>query len=183
MKKALHLITLLVVSIAMPAAAQETDIPGAKATMPTLADYPDRGKEYDMQWTAWGEPDEPRVDFATPETDNRLWSIRCNRLANGRVRIVHQIEANARDMGAGDRFGFTIRVGKGASLGLIARMELANGDGGQYYVPRFYTANRHALYVALAKGSRAYINLNGNKFSVHLKGSGDAIKSFLKRCQ
>jgi hypothetical protein len=179
----IHRFVILIAAFSIPAAAQETDIPGAKAVMPTLAEYPDRGQSYDMQWTAWGETETPRVDFGTPETDNRLWTIRCNRAANGRVRIVHQIEAVPRDMGSGDRFGFSIRVDKGSSLGLIARMELANGEGGQYYVPRFYTANRHALYVALAKGSRAYINLNGNKFSVHLKGSGDAIKSFLKRCR
>lgn len=179
----IHRLVILAAAISIPAAAQESDIPGSKATMPTLAGYPDRGQEYDMEWTAWGETDTPRVDFGTPETDNRLWTIRCNRTSSGRVRIVHQIEADARDMGAGDRFGFTIRVDKGSSLGLIARMELTNGEGGQYYVPRFYTANRHALYVALAKGSRAYINLNGSKFSVHLKGSGDAIKSLLKRCQ
>lgn len=183
MKICIARFAVLALAFSMPAAAQDADIPGAKATMPTLADYPDRGQEYGMEWTAWGETESPRVDFGAPETDNRLWTIRCNRASSGRVRIVHQIEADARDMGAGDRFGFTIRVDKGSSLGLIARMELTNGEGGQYYVPRFYTANRHALYVALAKGSRAYINLNGNKFSVHLKGSGDAIKSLLKRCQ
>lgn len=183
MKNIIYPIAFLTAAAAMPAIAQDRDIPGAKATMPTLASYPDRGQQYGMQWTLWGEADRPRVDFATPETDNRLWTIRCNRMANGRVRIVHQIEAEARDMGAGDRFGFSIRVDRGKSLGLIARMELANGDGGSYYVPRFYTANRHALYVALAKGNRAYINLNGNKFSVHLKGSGEAIKAMLRRCQ
>lgn len=183
MRNILYPTALLTAAFAVPAIAQETEIPGAKATMPTLSSYPDRGREYDMQWTLWGEEDEPRIDFGTPETDNRLWTIRCNRMANGRVKIVHQLEADARDMGAGDRFGFSIRVDRGSSLGLIARMELTNGEGGSYYVPRFYTANRHALYVALAKGNRAYINLNGNKFSVHLKGSGDAIKSFLKRCQ
>ena len=166
-----------------PASSQESDIAGAKAIMPTQADYPDMGQEFNMQWILWGENDSPSIDFGTPDTDNRLWSIRCNRMSGGRVRIVHQIEANPRDMGAGDRFGFSIRVDKAPSLGLIARMELTSGEGVQYYVPRFYTANRHALYAALAKGNRAYVNLNGNKFSVHLKGSGNAIKGFLQRCQ
>ena len=168
---------------ATSAQAQEADIPGATAEMPSLADYPDMGQEFGMQWIAWGEPGSPHIDFAAPETDNRLWTIRCQRQGSGKVRIRHQIEGALDDMGANDRFGFTIRVDDGRSLGLIARMERTDGDGGPYYVPRFYTANRHPIYEALAKGNRAYINLNGNKFSVHLKGSGEAIKTFLRRCR
>lgn len=182
MKKVIGLVATTFVLVS-PALAQDSDIPGSKANMPTLANYPDMGQEFGMQWIGWGEASSPRIDFAAPETDNRLWTIRCERRGSGKVRIVHQIEGSLKDMGANDRFGFTIRVDDRPSLGLIARMELTDGEGGKYYVPRFYTANRHPLYEALAKGSRAYINLNGNKFSVHLKGSGNTIKQFLRACQ
>lgn len=162
--------------------AQEDEIAGAKAVMPNLTEYPDAGQEFGMVWSSWGDTADPRLDFAAPETDNRLWLMTCKRQPNGKATIVHQLEASSKGAGAGDRFGFTIRVDQNPSLGLIARMELTDGEGGKYYVPRFYTSNRHSLFESLAKGSRAYVNMNGNKFSVHLTGSGDAIKNFLRAC-
>ena len=184
-RKTIAAMTASLALIAGPAAlAQDnSDVPGAKAEqLPSLATYPDMGEEFGMQWMGYGDAADPYVDFAAPETDNRLWSIRCIRRA-GNARIRHQIEGGAKDMGAGDRFGFTIRVDDRPSLGLIARMELTDGEGGPYYVPRFYTSNRHSLYEDLAKGNRAYVNLNGNKFSVHLRGSGKALIDFLKACR
>ncbi|QJB68135.1 hypothetical protein [Parasphingorhabdus halotolerans] len=178
-------LAVLALSLTATAAAQDNvleNIPGAKGKMPTIADHPDMGQLFGMQWMAWSDGDEAALDFGAPETDNRLWSMRCDRPANGEVRIVHQIEASLKDMGAGDRFGFTIRVDEGQSLGFIARMELTDGEGGKYYTPRFYTSNRHSVFEALAKGERAFMNLSDNKFSVHLKGSGEAIKKFLRAC-
>lgn len=151
--------------------------------MPTTANYHDMGDEFGMQWQGWSDDGQPRIDFGVPETDNRLWRIRCVRPNGKAPRIIHQIEAGSKEMGAGDRFGFTIRVDKQPSLGFIARMELSNGEGGKYYTPKFYTSARHPIYQHLAKGSRAYINLNGNKFSVHLKGSGDVLVAFLNACK
>ena len=102
----------------------------------------------------------------------------------GNARIRHQIEGGAKDMGAGRSISASrSALMTGHRSGMIARMELTDGEGGQYYVPRFYTSNRHSLYEDLAKGNRAYVNLNGNKFSVHLKGSGKALIDFLKACR
>ena len=177
-------LVVLFALIAGPALAQDdSDIPGATGTLPTTATYPDMGEEFRMQWMGWADGEDAGVDFGVPETDNRLWSIRCERPSGGVVRIVHQIEGGSKEMGAGDRFGFTIRVDERPSLGFIARMELSDGEGGKYYAPKFYTSNRHPVYEDLAKGKRAYINLDGNKFSVHLRGSGDALTSFLRACQ
>lgn len=167
---------------ALPASVQAQEPGGVSAVMPTLATYPDAGQEFGMVWSNWGDADNPHLDFAAPETDNRLWQMSCRRMADGNATVVHQLEAGSRELGAGDRFGFTIRVDERPSLGLIARMELTEGEGGKYYTPRFYTSIRHGLFEALAKGKRAYINLNGNKFSVHLSGSGEALKSFLRAC-
>ena len=83
-RKTIAAMTASLALIAGPAAlAQDnSDIPGAKAEqLPSLATYPDMGEEFGMQWMGYGDAADPYVDFAAPETDNRLWSIRCIRRA------------------------------------------------------------------------------------------------------
>ena len=85
-------------------------------------------------------------------------------------------------MVAEDQFGFTVRVDDNASIGVLARMLPTQIEGQDLVMPQFYLPNNHALFPALARGKRAFVNLNGNKFSIHLKGSGDALVTFLRAC-
>ena len=163
--------------------AQERAADRQKPIFPSTATHPVVGQSDEMVWSSFGDRDDPALSFAVPETDNRLWLMRCARQENGNVRIMHQLEAQSAKMGAGDQFGFTIRVDENPSIGMIGQMRLSNGEGGAYYAPKFYTGNRHRLFGALARGKRAYFNMNGDKFSIHLKGSGDALKQFLQACR
>ena len=176
-------LTLAIFTMPSPASTQERAADRQKAVMPTLATYRDIGQDSDMVWSSFGDANDPALSFAAPETDNRLWLMRCAKQENGSIRIMHQLEAQSATMGAGDQFGFTIRIDDNPSIGMIGQMRLSSGEGGTYYAPKFYTGNRHRLFGALARGKRAYINMNGDKFSIHLKGSGDALKQFLRACR
>ncbi len=125
----------------------------------------------------------PVLAFEVPETDNQLWTMGCQKQGDGSVRIANLLIATPRELAADDQFGFTIRVDDGAAIGILARMLPVRLEGDPYHMPQFYLPNRHALFPALARGNRAYINLNGKKFSISLKGSGEALKSFLRACQ
>lgn len=160
------------------AVADET----VKPTIPSREDYPDAGQAFGMVWHNDSDGKLPTLSFMVPETDNRLWTMRCERFDNGSVRIGHLIIATPREMVADDQFGFTVRVDDGASIGVLARMLPAQIEGEDLVMPQFYLPNNHALFPALARGNRAFVNLNGNKFSVHLKGSGDALVAFLRGC-
>lgn len=162
----------------MPVAEQ-----AAKPDVPSREDYPDAGQAFGMVWDYMGNDDNPVLAFQVPQTDNQLWTMACKKRTDGSVRIANMIIAAPNELVAEDRFGFTIRVDNGQSIGILARMLPANLEGEDYHMPQFYLPNSHILFPALARGKRAYINLNGNKFSVHLKGSGEALTNFLKACQ
>ncbi|WP_339693274.1 hypothetical protein [uncultured Parasphingorhabdus sp.] len=155
----------------------------AKPAIPSREDYPDAGQAFGMVWHNESDGKRPMLTFMVPETDNRLWTMRCEKLDNGSVRIAHMIIATPREMVAEDQFGFTVRVDDGASIGVLARMLPTQIEGQDLVMPQFYLPNNHALFPALARGNRAFVNLNGNKFSLHLKGSGDALITFLRACQ
>ncbi len=173
---------------AMPLVAQTAGPPrdGAqliKPTIPSREDYPDAGQAFGMVWDYNGNVEDPVLAFQVPETDNRLWTMGCKKQSDGSVRIANMIIATPKELMAEDRFGFTIRVDNAQSIGVLARMLPAKLEGENYHMPQFYLPNSHSLFPALARGSRAFVNLNGNKFSVHLKGSGEALTKFLKACQ
>ena len=153
-----------------------------KPAIPSREDYPDAGQAFGMVWHNDTDGTRPVLSFMVPETDNRLWTMRCEKLEDGTVRIGHMIIAKPREMVAEDQFGFTVRVDDNAGIGILARMLPTQIEGEDLVMPQFYLPNSHALFPALARGSRAYVNLNGNKFSVHLTGSGDALVSFLRAC-
>ena len=155
----------------------------AKPAIPSREDYPDAGQAFGMVWHNESDGKLPMLTFMVPETDNRLWTMRCEKLDSGSVRIAHMIIATPREMVAEDQFGFTVRVDDGASIGVLARMLPTQIEGQDLVMPQFYLPNNHALFPALARGNRAFVNLNGNKFSLHLKGSGDALVEFLRACQ
>tara|TARA_R110000824_G_scaffold84095_1_gene209989 strand:+ start:144 stop:713 length:570 start_codon:yes stop_codon:yes gene_type:complete len=154
----------------------------AKPAIPSREDYPDAGQVFGMVWHNDSEDKLPLLSFMVPETDNRLWTMRCEKLDNGSLRIAHMIIATPREMVAEDQFGFTVRVDDNASIGVLARMLPTQIEGQDLVMPQFYLPNNHALFPALARGKRAFVNLNGNKFSIHLKGSGDALVTFLRAC-
>lgn len=180
------LVTAILAVTTTPLLAKMQAPPAADAAqrdVPSREDYPDAGQAFGMVWQYSDYDDKPFLSFHVPETDNRLWTMDCKKQADGSVRIANMIIASPKELMAEDRFGFTIRVDNGQSIGILARMLPANLEGEDYHMPQFYLPNSHSLFPALARGSRAYINLNGNKFSVHLKGSGEALTNFLKACQ
>ena len=136
-----------------------------------------------MVWHDESRDDVPALSFMVPGTDNRLWTMGCRRLENGSVRIAHMILATPREVVAEDQFGFTVRVDDNSSIGILARMLPAQIEGENHPTAQFLRPNNHALFPALARGNRAFVNLNGNKFSVHLQGSGGALEKFLRACR
>ncbi|MEW4467942.1 hypothetical protein AB1K62_08945 [Parasphingorhabdus sp. JC815] len=198
MGKSIHFATLAVVAWGMgtmPLEAQttkrstnlddgaETVKPVVKPKIPSRHDYPDAGQAFGMAWHYNGDNEAPVVEFKTLETDNRLWTMACKTLPDGSVRVANIISATPKELFAKDRFGFTVRVDDGRSIGVLARMLPADMEGKTYHMPQFYLPASHDLLAALAGGSRAFVNLNGNKFSVHLNGSGEALGNFLTACQ
>lgn len=159
-----------------------------KPTAPPREDYPDAGQAFGMVWHYNGNAAAPVLAFQVPDSDNRFWTMACKKQEDGSVRIANVIFAAPKGLVANDRFGFTVRVDDGRSIGVLARMlptdiQARDIQGKNAYMPQFYLPESHDLLSAMKKGSRAYINLNGNKFSMHLNGSGDALKNFLGACQ
>lgn len=191
LEKYSRFVTLATAALAMtvsPVFAQATNPPSAKEELvrpdiPSREHYPDAGQAFGMTWYYNNDNDNPFVAFQVPETDNQLWTMSCRKQKDGSVRIANMIIATPKELVAEDRFGFTVRVDDRRSIGVLARMLPANIEGEDYHMPQFYLPASHALFPALAKGNRAYVNLNGNKFSLHLNGSGDALTKFLKACQ
>lgn len=179
--------TLAAFALAAPEnGTARTDGPAAEAikpATPSREDYPDAGQVFGMVWHDEGSGDAPALSFMVPETDNRLWTMRCEKGRKGSVRIAHMIIATPKEVVADDQFGFTVRVDDKPAIGILARMLPAEIEGVAYPMPQFYLPISHPLFPALARGNRAFVNLNGNKFSVHLKGSGDALVEFLRACR
>lgn len=179
--------SLVVIAMTIPQAGAAQDggaaVETIKPPIPSREDYPDAGQAFGMVWHNDSEDNIPLLSFMVPETDNRLWTMRCERLDDDSVRIAHMIIATPREMVAEDHFGFTVRVDDAASIGVLGRMLPTQIEGEDLVMPQFYLPNNHALFPALARGNRAFVNLNGNKFSVHLKGSGDALVTFLRACR
>lgn len=169
--------------VTAPVTAAITQDAPAKPVAPPREDYPDAGQAFGMVWHYNGDEAAPVLAFKVPDTDNRFWTMACKRQQDGTVRIANMIFAAPKDLVAEDRFGFTVRVDDGRSIGVLARMLPADIEGRNSYMPQFYLPGSHDLLAALKKGSRAYVNLNGNRFSVHLSGSGDALTKFLDACQ
>tara|TARA_R110000772_G_scaffold194043_1_gene304840 strand:+ start:332 stop:910 length:579 start_codon:yes stop_codon:yes gene_type:complete len=190
-EKTFRFVTLAATALAMtvtPLLAQSASSSAdegetVKRPVPSREDYPDAGQAFGMVWHYKDYDEKPLLAFQVPETDNELWTMACQKQRDGSVRIANMIIATPKELVAEDSFGFTIRVDDGPSIGILARMLPASIEGENYHMPQFYLPNSHNLFPALARGSRAYVNLNGNKFSMHLNGSGAALTKFLKTCQ
>ncbi len=166
---------------AQVASTAETEV--VKSDVPSLEDYPDAGQAAGMVWHYIESDEKPLLAFQVPQTDNELWRMTCQKQLDGSSRIANMIVATPEEMEAGDQFGFSIRIDDRRSIGILARMLPTSLEGESYHMPQFSLINTHILFSALADGNRAYVNLNGSKFSIHLNGSGEALTKFLKACQ
>ncbi|MEP3916215.1 MAG: hypothetical protein ABJM34_12945, partial [Parasphingorhabdus sp.] len=55
-------------------------------------------------------------------------------------------------------------------------------QGVSSHYPQFDISDSHNLWDEMRRGKRAFVNMNGNKFSIHLNGSSHAIQNFLNAC-
>ena len=166
-------------SLAAPVSAQI-------AVSPNIKEYEDVGQGLGMVWHYQGKDGAPVLEFGVKETNHRLdslWELTCANFANGSGTISNTIFANPPEADENDEFGFSVRVDDGNSIGLIGRKAPFQIQGTKSYFPQFQISDKHKLWDALRGGERAFVNLNGNKFSIHLKGSADAIGSFFSECR
>ena len=156
------------------------------AVSPNIEEYEDVGQGLGMVWHYHGQDGAPVLEFGVKETNHRLdslWEFTCANFAIGSGRISNTIFASPPEADENDEFGFSIRVDDGNSIGLIGRKDPFQIQGNQSYFPQFQISDKHKLWDALRGGERAFVNLNGNKFSIHLKGSADAIDAFFRECR
>ncbi|MGB5484896.1 hypothetical protein [Parasphingorhabdus sp.] len=168
------------VTISSPLCAQDT------APIPSPRAYQDVGRGAGMEWSYHIRNGKPLLEFGVKETGHRLdrlWEFSCASDHNGRAIISNTIFARSPELQNNDQFGFSIRVDNGKSIGLIARKDPFEIQGHNAYFPRFDMSATHILWDALRRGERAFVNLSDNRFSLHLEGSGKAIKKFLDACR
>lgn len=172
--------TMLGLSLAIPASAK------GKTEAPSLEVYEDVGEGLGMEWFFQANNGNPILEFGVKETSHRLdrlWEFSCASLKAENGTISNTIFAKPRDIRRNDQFGFSIRVDNGESFGLIGRRASFEIQGIETYFPQFKIPESHNLWSALQRGERAFVNLNGNKFSIHLDGSANAINAFLSACK
>ncbi len=180
MKGLFFQLALVSLAVSFPAFAQD-EVPA-----PSQEIYDDVGRGLGMEWSFQTQNGEPMLEFGVKETDHRLdrlWEFSCASVESGHATISNTIFATAPGVQNDDQFGFSIRVDNGKSLGLIGRKDPFQIQGNSAYFPRFDISDTHKLWDALRRGERAFVNLNGNRFSFHLEGSGDAINGFLNACR
>lgn len=173
-------IAFLGLNLASPVAALE------KIEPPSLDVYEDVGEGLGMEWFFQANNGNPILEFGVKETSHRLdrlWEFSCGSLRTDDGSISNTIFAKPRDIRRNDQFGFSIRVDDGESFGLIGRRASFEIQGTETYFPQFKIPEDHSLWRALQRGERAFVNLNGNKFSIHLDGSANAIHAFLNACK
>ena len=173
-------IALLGLNLASPVSALE------KIKSPSLDVYEDVGEGLGMEWFFQANNGNPMLEFGVKETSHRLdrlWEFSCASIVNDNNTISNTIFAKPRNIRENDQFGFSIRVDNGESFGLIGRRASLEIQGIETYFPQFKISDNHNLWNALQRGERAFVNLNGNKFSIHLDGSAIAINAFLNACK
>lgn len=178
--KLVSIIALFGLNLAVPVSALE------KAPSPSLDDYADVGREMGMEWYFQTNEGKPILEFGVKETNHRLdrlWEFSCANLVSEKSTISNTIFAKPRDVRINDQFGFSIRIDNGQSFGLIGRRASFDIQGTETHFPQFKISEKHDLWNALQRGERAFVNLNGNKFSIHLDGSANAIHAFLAACK
>lgn len=173
-------IALLSLSYTSSAISQDID------HSPSLKDYEDFGQGLGMEWFFQTDNGKPVLEFGVKETSHRLdrlWELSCTGIAESSNTISNTIFAVPPEVRHNDQFGFSIRIDDGQLFGLVGQQSSLKIQDTQIHFPQFAISENHKLLRALQRGNRAYINLNGNKFSIHLDGSASAIKAFLEACK
>ncbi|MFK7840999.1 MAG: hypothetical protein AB8B54_01935 [Sphingorhabdus sp.] len=147
--------------------------------------YVDVGSGLGMEWNFHTVDGQPILEFGVKETSHRLdrlWEFTCANLDAGQGTISNTIFAKSPEVRKGDEFGFSIRVDDGRSFGLVGHKGLFQIQGVSSHYPQFDISDSHNLWDEMRRGKRAFVNMNGNKFSIHLNGSSHAIQNFLNAC-
>ncbi|QJB68046.1 hypothetical protein [Parasphingorhabdus halotolerans] len=153
---------------------------------PPMEDYEDVGQGAGMEWHYQIKDGVPNLEFGVKETGHRLdrlWEFSCSKMEGEHGTISNTIFAKPPEIQPDDQFGFSVRIDKGKSVGLVANRGPFQVQGYDTYFPQFEITDKHDLWDLLRHGKRAYINLNGNKFSIHLDGSAKAIGTFINSCR
>lgn len=150
-----------------------------------MESYVDVGRGLGMEWNFHTVDGKPILEFGVKETSHRLdrlWEFTCANLDAGNGTISNTIFAKSPEVRKGDEFGFSIRIDDGRSFGLVGHRGLFEIQGVSSHYPQFDISDSHNLWDEMRRGKRAFVNMNGNKFSIHLEGSSHAIQNFLNAC-
>ncbi|QJB68138.1 hypothetical protein [Parasphingorhabdus halotolerans] len=163
----------------------------SKDYQPQLAMFPDAGQAFNMRWT-YSDKGQPSVVYGSPNTDNVMWQFSCGRKPN----IISQnqkvapvfpvtgiINATTTDLRPEDQFGFTVRVDNGASQGLLGQLGSTQIGNDDFYMPNLVLDANNPLFEKLANGKRAFLKIDGNRFSIDLTGSLEPIRQFVSACK
>ena len=146
--------------------------------------YSDVGQVMGMEWYFQNKHNKPALAFGVKDVGYWFWKISCDgEQKRDKIAVQNTILVKNDNVRVNDEFGLTIRIDGRQSHGVTGKMKPYQGLGYQSVYPQFYVSNKDAFWDDLRRGSRAFVNLNGNKFSVHLKGSSSSVKSFIKACQ
>jgi hypothetical protein len=168
-----------------PAASAKKDY------QPRLAAFPDVGQAFNMSWT-YSDKGQPSVVYGSPNTDNFLWQFSCGRKANIITQnqkiaptypVTGILSATTVDLRPDDQFGFTIRVDNGRSQGLLGQLGPIKIGNNDFNMPELVLDADNPLFEKLANGKRAFLKIDGNRFSVDLAGSLQPIRQFVAACK
>lgn len=158
---------------------------------PKLAMFPDVGQAFNMSWS-YSDRSEPSVTYGSPKTDNFIWQFSCGRKANiisqnqkiaPTYPVTGTLNATTVDLRPDDQFGFTIRVDNGRSQGLLGQLGPIKIGNNDFNMPELVLDANNPLFEKLANGKRAFLKIDGNRFSVDLSGSLQPIRQFVAACK
>ena len=168
-----------------PAASAKQDY------QPKLEMFPDVGHAFNMSWS-YSDKGEPSVSYGSPNTDNFLWQFYCGRKANiisqnqkiaPTYPVTGTLNATTVDLRPDDQFGFTIRVDNGRSQGLLGQLGPIKIGNNDFNMPELVLDAKNPLFEKLANGKRAFLKIDGNRFSIDLSGSLQPIRQFVSACK
>ena len=146
--------------------------------------YSDVGQVMGMEWYFQNKHNKPALAFGVKDVGYWFWKISCDGTQKrDKIAVKNIILVKHGNVRVNDEFGLTIRIDDRQSHGVTGKMKPYQGLGYESVYPQFYVSDKDDFWNDLRRGSRAFINLNGNKFSVHLEGSSSSVKSFIKACQ
>lgn len=162
-----------------------------KDYQPKLGTFPDVGQAFNMTWR-YVDKGTPTVTYGSPDTDNFIWQFSCGRKANiitqnQKIAPVYPVtgilNATTTDLRPDDQFGFTVRVDNGRSQGLLGQLGPIKIGNNDFNMPELVLDANNPLFEKLANGKRAFLKIDGNRFSVDLVGSLQPIRQFVTACK